>query len=210
MRNNDIRTILKDRRTELGYTMKKVAEHVGVSEATISRWESGNIANMRRDRIALLAEVLQISPAVIMGWTDESTVGDDACAIHSLTNNGRIPVFGRIPAGVPIDAVQDVSGYIDVPSAWVDDHGALIVKGDSMEPKYFDGDTVIFRVQPDCESGQDCIVYVNGYDATLKKVVKTETGIILQPLNPEYDPLICGSDNPATILGVVVELRRKV
>lgn len=77
MHNKEIRTILKNRRLELGYTMKKVAEYVGVSEATISRWESGNIANMRRDRIALLAEILQISPALIMGWTEESTSSPD-------------------------------------------------------------------------------------------------------------------------------------
>lgn len=127
-----------------------------------------------------------------------------------LVPTATIPVLGHIPAGVPLDAIEDIQGYIDVPTAWVDDHGALIVIGDSMSPKYLDGDTVIFRIQPDCENGQDCVVYVNGYDATLKKVIKTETGIILQPLNPEFEPIICGPDNPATILGVVVELRRKV
>ena len=63
-----VRSVLAERRKELGYTMKDVANLVGVSEATISRWESGDIANMRRDRISKLAEALKISPAVIMGW----------------------------------------------------------------------------------------------------------------------------------------------
>jgi SOS-response transcriptional repressor LexA len=53
-----------------------------------------------------------------------------------------------------------------------------------MYPKYFEEDTVIVLRQPECESGQDCVVYVNGYDATLKKVIKQENGIWLQPLNP--------------------------
>ena len=72
----EIKTELKKRRKELGLTMKEVAELVGVSEATISRWESGNIANMRRDRITKLAQALRISPAVIMGW-DLDTKNDE-------------------------------------------------------------------------------------------------------------------------------------
>lgn len=64
----EIKDILKNRRIELGLTMKEVSEIVGVSEATISRWESGDIANMRRDKIVALANALQMSPAVIMGW----------------------------------------------------------------------------------------------------------------------------------------------
>ena len=187
-----------------GKTQKEIAEAIGVSAQTFNTWMQG-IAIPRMGKIQALSDYFNINKSNLIDPID-----NEPGAIHPLTNRGQIPVFGRIPAGVPIDAIQDVSGYIDVPSDWVDDHGALIVKGNSMEPKYFDGDTVIFRVQPDCESGQDCIVYINGYDATLKKVIKTEAGIILQPLNPEYTPIICGPDNPATILGVVVELRRKV
>lgn len=64
----EIKDIIRNRRVELGLTMKQVADKVGVSEATISRWESGEIANMRRDKIVLLADALGMSPAVIMGW----------------------------------------------------------------------------------------------------------------------------------------------
>lgn len=64
----EINEILKRRRLELGLTMLDVAKSVGVSEGTVSRWESGDIANMRRDKIAALAKILDISPAVIMGW----------------------------------------------------------------------------------------------------------------------------------------------
>lgn len=201
---------IKARRLELGLSQEELAIKVGYSgKSMIAHIEKGDV-DLTQSKIVAIAKALSIPPGDLMGWTDEPTKDNEPATIRPLTNRGQIPVFGRIPAGVPIDAIQDVSGYIDVPSDWVDDHGALIVKGNSMEPKYFDGDTVIFRVQPDCESGQDCIVYINGYDATLKKVIKTEAGIILQPLNPEYTPIICGHDNPVTILGVVVELRRKV
>ena len=65
-----IKDILKARRLSLGLTLEDVAAKVGVSAATISRWESGDIANMRRDRIVALSKALKISPAVIMGWDD--------------------------------------------------------------------------------------------------------------------------------------------
>ena len=68
MEEFEVQKILKNRRIELNLTMLDVAKIVGVSEGTISRWESGDIANMRRDRIAALAKALQITPDVIMGW----------------------------------------------------------------------------------------------------------------------------------------------
>jgi len=66
----EVKDIIRNRRIEMDMTMKEVADLVGVSEATISRWESGDIANMRRDKIAALANALKLSPAVIMGWED--------------------------------------------------------------------------------------------------------------------------------------------
>lgn len=58
---------IKELRKNNGLTMKDVAKKVGVSEATISRWESGQIANMKRDKIALLADTLHINPSDILG-----------------------------------------------------------------------------------------------------------------------------------------------
>ena len=64
----EIRDILRNRRLELRLTMKQIADAVGVSEGTVSRWESGDIDNMRRDKIAALSKVLHLDPRVIMGW----------------------------------------------------------------------------------------------------------------------------------------------
>lgn len=65
--------LIRFRRIELGMTMKDLAKRVGVSEATISRWESGDIANMKRDKIAALARALDVSPAVLMNWEEFDT-----------------------------------------------------------------------------------------------------------------------------------------
>lgn len=69
----EIKDILRNRRIELGLTMKDLSDKVGVSEGTISRWESGEIANMKRDKIALLAKTLHISPLIIMGLDSSET-----------------------------------------------------------------------------------------------------------------------------------------
>ena len=70
----DICHKIKERRKQLGLTMLEVAQKIGVSEATVSRWESGNIANMKRDKIAKLAEILEMNPVTfINGVTDTSS-----------------------------------------------------------------------------------------------------------------------------------------
>lgn len=66
----NINEIIKEKRIQMGLTMLELSQIVGVSEGTISRWESGDIENMRRDKIGALARALNISPAVIMGWED--------------------------------------------------------------------------------------------------------------------------------------------
>lgn len=68
----EINEIIKQRRMDLGLTMKAVADRVGVTEATVSRWESGDIANMRRDKIYALSKVLGISPMVILGYEQKN------------------------------------------------------------------------------------------------------------------------------------------
>ena len=66
----EIKDILKEKRLEKKLTLDDVARMVGVSGATISRWESGDIANMKRDKIVKLANALSVSPSVIMGWDE--------------------------------------------------------------------------------------------------------------------------------------------
>lgn len=200
--------LLKNRRKELNLTMKQVADFVGVSEATVSRWESGNIANMGRDKIALLSQILKITPGAIAGY-------DSYQREFNRKSGVKIPVLGLVRAGIPMDAVEYIIDYEEISEdmARQGEFFALQIKGDSMEPKISDGDVVIVRKQPDIESGETAIVLVNGDEATIKKVQKFTGGINLIPSNPAYDVMTFTNEQieklPVRILGKVVELRAK-
>lgn len=199
----DIGNKIKKRRIELDLTLEQVGDLVGVQKSTVMKWETGFIENMRRDKIVLLAKALQVSPLWILG-IEES---------NEYSNSIMIPVYGSIPAGVPLEAIEDIQGEIDIPVEWTKGGKELIalkVKGDSMYPKYLEGDTVIIQLQENCESGQDCACYINGYEATLKRVNKEVDAITLMPLNPNYPPTTYNHPGEVKILGVVKELRRKV
>lgn len=200
--------LLKSKRKELNLTMKQVADFVGVSEATVSRWESGNIANMGRDKIALLSQILKLTPGAIAGYDLYQKEFNKKTGI-------KIPVLGLVRAGIPMDAVEYIIDYEEISEdmARQGEYFGLQIKGDSMEPKISEGDVVIVRKQPDIESGEIAIVLVNGDEATIKKVQKFTGGINLIPSNPAYDVITYTNEQikklPVRVLGKVVELRAK-
>lgn len=193
---------IKNRRLELGLTQEELGTKIGVQRAAINKYEKGLVQNIKRSTQQQLADALGMDVVSLFYPTEKKS--------------NRIKVYGSVPAGIPIEAIEDVIDWEDIPQNWIesgDKYIGLKVKGDSMSPKYIDGDTIIIKLQPDCESGQDAVVYINGYDATFKRVIKQHDGIMLQPLNPEYEPRQYDYNDdlmPISILGVVVEIRRKV
>lgn len=103
----DVKSIIRSRREELGLTMKEVADKVGVSEGTISRWESGDIQNMKRDKIASLAKALDMSPAVIMGWEEPSPSKNT----QMLADKDMITIY-HIKQSMAPDAFQNIMEFI--------------------------------------------------------------------------------------------------
>ena len=201
----EVNNIIKERREQLGLTLKEVAKACEVSESTVSRWESGDIENMKRNRIVKLANILRISPEVIMGWDDG----------NSIPRPTRIPVLGSIAAGVPIAMITDIVDWeeIDEKTSSRGEIFALRISGDSMEPKISNGDVVLVRSQEDVESGDVAVVSVNGDDATCKRVRKYKDGLELIPMNPTHEPIFFSAEEveqlPVRILGKVIELRAK-
>lgn len=100
----EIKDLLREKRIELGLTMKELAVKVGVSEGTISRWESGEISNMKRDKAGKLAEILGISPAVIMGWEEKQEY-----YLNPETAQIAQEVFDNPDLRILFDAARDVS-----------------------------------------------------------------------------------------------------
>ena len=193
---------IRNKRKEADFSVEELAKKLGKDRATIYRYENGDIGNLPLSILEPLARVLGTSPAYLMGWEE----------VTEYTNSILIPVYGSIPAGVPLEAIEDIQGEVDIPVDWTRggrEYIALKVVGDSMYPKYLDGDTVIIQLQSDCENGQDCACYVNGYEATLKTIKKSSGKIELIPINRNYPPKTYKHPGEVSILGVVKELRRK-
>lgn len=201
---------LTKRRKSLGLTMKQVADYVGVSEGTVSRWESGAIANMRRDRIKALATILQTSPNFIMtGELDDSnTISTSSLCENIKGKNEEIelpenilphqdfkPVskrkykyLGEIACGEPIFADEQYETYIELDS---DIHADFVLKakGDSMiNARIHDGDIVFIKEQPNVNDGEIAAVIIDD-EATLKRVYKFDDYIMLNAENPAYKPI---------------------
>lgn len=198
---------LKKRRQELHMTLEEVGNIVGVGKSTVRKWETGDIANMKIDKVTLLAKALKTTPTAILG-TEEAPA-------EPLSAPVRIPVLGKVAAGIPIDAVEDILDYEEISAdmASKGDYFALQIQGNSMEPRICQNDVVIVRCQPDVESGEIAVVLVNGENAACKKIIKQPNGISLVSLNPAYPPMFYTNEEiaslPVTILGKMVELRGK-
>ena len=203
---------IKELREMMGIPQKALAIELGISQPTISDWESGRKTPSARST-SRLADFFKVSTDYVLGRDESNLI--PVSLDHTVVD---INVFGTIPAGIPIEAIEDVIGTEQIPASWLSggrEYFALVVRGDSMYPSYLDGDTVIVRKESTCQTGDDCVVYVNGYDATLKRVKLHDDGSIeICPLNTNYAPRRYSREEaaalPVQIGGVVVELRRRM
>lgn len=201
---------LNDIILENSITPEQLNEKLGFkAKSTIYRYLKGEMCP-KITTVKIISQMFNVNPAWLMGYDAPKKM------IYSK-KSVRIPVLGKIPAGVPIELIEDIIDYEDISEEMLKggkEYFALKVNGNSMEPKYLDGDTLIILKSDDCESGQDAIIMVNGDDGTFKRVFKTGNGITLQPLNNEYMPMFYSNEDikklPVRILGVVKELRRSV
>jgi repressor LexA len=125
----------------------------------------------------------------------------------------RVPVLGRVPAGNPLEAVEDVEEelFLDPSLLGEGEVFSLRVKGDSMVDAHIcDGDYVLVRAQPDAEPGE-IVVAVIGGEATVKRFRRQRGKIRLEAANPAYPPIVVPADSPPLrIAGKVIGVFRKV
>lgn len=184
-----------------------LCEYLGITSSTVSDWYNGK-KYPRMDKVQRIADYLGILKSDL---TEERNRNND-----SKPRGIRIPVLGRVIAGIPIEAIEEVIDYEEITEqmARTGEFFALQIKGDSMEPQMSEGDVVIVRKQNTLDSGQIGIILVNGDEATVKKVLIKENGIMLIPFNTDgYEPWFYDQfdieTKPVKIIGRVVELRKK-
>lgn len=187
------------------HSQKEAAAALGIASQTFNNWCKGNsIPSI--DMIDKIADYLHCTRSDLIERPSSS----------SWRMSVSIPVVGRVAAGVPIDAIEEIIDREDIPStlAKTGNFFGLRIKGDSMSPRIMNGDTVIVRRQDDAESDEIVIALINGHDGVCKKLKKINNGLMLISLNPQYDPMVFDYSEidsiPVKIIGRVVEVRGKL
>ncbi|CZQ56538.1 LexA family protein [Staphylococcus aureus] len=193
---------IKSRRKELNLTLEQVGDLVGVGKSTVRKWETGDIENMKRDKIVKLAKALRVSPSYIMGIEDEKP------QLETIPVK-KIPVVSKISAGMPIYTEENLIDYIYFATKNLNSNKeefGLQVSGDSMDKIFQDGDVVVVEKDSTVENGQLGVVLVNGYNGTVKRIRYNNDQIILIPEsnNPSHYPQVYGKDDEVKIVGRVV------
>ena len=193
---------IKSRRKELNLTLEQVGDLVGVGKSTVRKWETGDIENMKRDKIVKLAKALRVSPSYIMGIDEEQP------QLETLPVK-KIPVVSKISAGLPIYSEENLIDYIYFATNKLNsdkEEFGLKVSGDSMDKIFQDGDIVVVEKDSVVENGQLGVVMVNGYNATVKRIRYNGDQIILIPEsnNQSHYPQVYGKNDEVKVVGRVV------
>ena len=206
---------LKYLRTKYNLTQEQLANKINSTRSTVNNWEN-EISEPNLDMIRKLTETFNIKDNIVFEDL-KSKYNTSFVDLDEDTIN--IPVLGRIPAGIPFEAIEDIIKYIDIPKEWTcgnKEYFGLLIDGNSMFPKYQNGDIVIFQKCEDhikCNN-KDCAVMVNGNDATFKKFIFNNNGVILQPYNMEYEVKSFTQEEvqelPIKLVGFAVQIRRDI
>lgn len=190
----------KELRKSKKITQIELSRHLGVNQATISKWENDS-SFPDYPTLIKIAKFYNVSTDYLIGDND------------NYSESKKIPVLGVIPAGIPIEAIEDIIDYEEI-SRSLSKTGtffALKVKGNSMSPQIEENDILIIKQQEDAENGEICAVMV-GNDATVKRIRKEPNGIWLIPNNPSFRAMFFNnaeiSSLPIKILGKAIESRR--
>ncbi len=220
--------IIKEYRAKHNLSLQDFADKIGTSRSYIHMLEkninpsTNKPINPSIETLKSLANAMDLDVDTLLKKLDDNQLiflNEEKYKeqFNTSTSTAVVLVYGTIPAGIPMECIEDILDTEEIPASMLKggkQYFGLKVKGNSMFPTYLDGDTVIFEKVDDCESGQDCVVMVNGNDGTFKRVLKNENGIILQPLNSEYEPLVFTNEQinnlPVKIIGIAKEIRRKI
>ena len=199
--------VLKNLRKDRQMTQSELAKKLGLAASTIGMYERAE-REPDFETLEKISDFFSVNMNTLLGKESAFSVGKNSIGV-------KIPVLGKVAAGIPITAVENILDYEEIPAGMAScgDYVALKIEGSSMEPRMYQGDIVIVRVQNTVEHGEVAVVMVGGSEATVKKVQFKKDGILLQPFNPSYEPIFYTSAEvesiPVQIFGKVVECRQK-
>lgn len=197
---------LKTLRERKNITQQELAEDLHINQQQIARYEN-NQRQFKQDFLYKLADYFKVS---INEFFPPSKY-DNARTIESTI---KIAIYGSIKAGMPLESQNDIIDYMDVPKKWAKNGKKLFglkISGDSMYPKYQDGEIVIFRQEEDIESqkNKDCAIMINHTKSTFKKLLVNDVSIVLQAYNPNYDIMTFTKEQvenlPIIVLGIAIK-----
>lgn len=200
---------IRQLREEYGRSQSELAKYLGITPQAVSGYENGK-RNPPTDVCQRIADFFLVSTDYVLGRSD------DPKRTEVRSDTVRIKVLGRVAAGIPFDAVEEIVDFEDIPAtlAKTGEFFGLRIRGDSMSPRILNGDTVIVRKQDDADTGDIVIALINGSEGCCKRFKRFHGGISLISLNPVYEPLVYSEDEvktlPVKIIGRVVELRGKL
>ncbi len=209
---NMINTLLRDKRKAKGLTMKEVAKAVGVSEATVSRWESGNIANMGRSKIYALSKILDLSPAEIMGIDIEEIKNNLQEAVNDKNTNWAkaMPIYRTVKSQENKSGYQLVErvGYTRIGDIEdFDNYICLLIPGDEFNPNFVKDDIALIHKQTNLEEEKYFYIILKDNIPTIRKIIYQNNTLILQSDNSDMG-LIFTNKNEITIVGKVIALQK--
>lgn len=218
---NDEIALFKKRLNDIIYEnntdAEKISKGTDIHISTIYRYINGDIKDLKMSNIFKLAEFLNVSPIYLAGWSDEKYVKNRTSNVFpTLDKIVELPVLGKISAGLPLLAVENLEGHAFAPSSKLKsnfEYFYLKVQGDSMNLKFNDGDLVLVQKQNDLENDEIGVIAINGDDATVKKFKRENNLVILQPMstNPEHNIQIYNPEEISIkIIGKVISYQGNI
>lgn len=210
-------------------SLREFAEKCGISHTHLDSIEKGIDPRTGKPVSVTVETLKKIAKAMKMTINDlliqsgdvkiEDLQFDNVELIDVPSEIKKIPIYGTIKAGIPIESQPDIIDYTEIPNEWTrggKKFYGLKISGDSMFPKYDDGDIVIFEQNDDTSlfHGKDCAIMINGTESTFKKLLVNEQGIVLQPYNTAYDIMMFNKyqveNLPIKVVGIAKEKRTKI
>ena len=189
------RNRIAEAREKSGLTQQQAADLLGVSVQGYQYYEYGK-RDPKASVVRRLCEIFGVSASYLLGMT-----ADDGVFLPRPVETVKVPIVGRIAAGTPREAFAQSDEYHDTPRSLVDGREGcfwLVVAGNSMNRLFPEGSLVLVDEGLEVRDGDVGAVFVNGYDATLKRVFFTQDGIRLHPesYDPEYRDIFIRRDDP--------------